>query len=443
MPRILPRLINVINKEANEPKHYPFRLRPRPKSLHKPVPSRPSFVPADHLRSILLESENPVTISNKYVQHKSLPPRPILPTRAAVRKDEYDQPRAMSDEERSWWSSPYLRMLASPIRQCIATGRYLPTDFLIRLGPMRLPLPPGSDPSAMPKTTLIPDGLQHVKFTSRKARRAVYVMCLREALPYMINQKKDKRAAHFMTTHPRLAEHAGHLLRLRVLQDLEVHGDQLGYALHATKKDAKYQPTVRRMTRQERATFQETGLIPFENAIAVIVAPPPANDPMAGTPPQPDMSALPPPPGSERPSPLPELPLTTFHATSPTTNTPCKPSLPDILPAAKVPLYNGESMFPNLGQRAALHAHLTRILGIESQRRKLYGKVHLFPVAEDNLDSLNGNDESDAFLLCSGDATAKYGDVTAVAISLWRVRMFEGGGWDQKPDWVLNPGQGI
>jgi len=112
MPRILPRLLDKIARQGQVKKEKvdAFDVRafryPR-KSIHKPVPPRPSFHPSDHPQSILLAPANPVTNSQDYVQHKSFPPRLRVSKRVRVRPNEYDRPREMSDEERSWWASPY------------------------------------------------------------------------------------------------------------------------------------------------------------------------------------------------------------------------------------------------------------------------------------------------------------------------------------------------
>lgn len=108
MPRILARLIER-TAHKQDPLTTVYRLRPKRKSLLKPVPSRPSFNPADYARSILLSSPetNPITHSNLYQQHKSLPPRFRTPRRVKREAVEYDPPREMSDNEHQWWSSPY------------------------------------------------------------------------------------------------------------------------------------------------------------------------------------------------------------------------------------------------------------------------------------------------------------------------------------------------
>ena len=107
MPRILPRLVKKI--AASPPRPFEsFKLpNTRKVSLRKPVPSTPSFHPAEYQQSILLSPNNPVSSSSQYVQHKSLPPRIRVGKRVKSREQGDDPPREMTEEERRWWSSPY------------------------------------------------------------------------------------------------------------------------------------------------------------------------------------------------------------------------------------------------------------------------------------------------------------------------------------------------
>lgn len=110
MPRILPRLIDKILQQAHHQKNFPYyKPARRPKSLHRPLPPRPSFHPAHHQQSILLDtgSDNPITSSRSYLYHKTLPPRVFIPQNANTRQGETDSPRSMTAEELRWWTNPY------------------------------------------------------------------------------------------------------------------------------------------------------------------------------------------------------------------------------------------------------------------------------------------------------------------------------------------------
>lgn len=319
-------------------------------------------------------------------------------------------------------------MLASPLRQCILTSRFLPNgafpslhrgpllisaDFLIRLATQRLPKSHRPSDWKRPSAplTLLPDGLQHTKFTARRSGKAHYIPCTRRALALLADPSVKRRAANHVPVHPFLADHIAHLLRLRVLQELEILAD----TLQATKR-APSTPLLRRLTRAELDTIRTTQCIPHPGALAVLIVPPLQKDPATGLRPAPNMSPAPPPPDSAPPpkNPL-TLPACRLYPTRPS-------QWPDdagdgIVPEERIPLYNGVVMFPERGQRAALEALLRRLLQLERDARK----------AET---AQPGGKTSHAFLLCSDDESVLRGDTTGVAVALWRLRMFDDTGED-------------
>jgi hypothetical protein len=145
MPRLLPRLLkNIINQPLTLHERASFK-RSRRKTLCRRLPAPPTFSSAGRRKSILLVDNNPILYASRYQRHKSLPPRVWLP-KNAEKPGRYDKPRSMTEQERSWWASPYcmhisrshfyeltnlhaclVRMLSSPLRSCSVTLRYLPT----------------------------------------------------------------------------------------------------------------------------------------------------------------------------------------------------------------------------------------------------------------------------------------------------------------------------
>ncbi|KAF9008906.1 hypothetical protein BDQ17DRAFT_1539302 [Cyathus striatus] len=320
MPRLLPRILHKIAQEKDHPKYFPFKNPQSPVSRYKPLPPRPSFQPADYPTSILFSpAPNPVTNPREYVIRKSLPPVKCL---------HHDTPREMTDDERAWWSSPYLRMLASPMRHCFVTQRHLPA---VRLGAVRVP------GTSRPQTTLIPDGLQHTKFAARQSPSAVHVSCHRKVILQLLNRGGIQRIAPNAQLYPNLPDYIADMLHL--------------------------------------VTIPKTARVPFTS---------PINKARMG--------------GHQR--------QWNNDGTLPP---------PDKLPNSRVPLYNGATMFPNPEQRAYLYC---------SSVEHLPGKL--------------GN-ASHTFLLSSDQEIVKFGDITAAAVALWRVRMYEGGGWDQENTWALDP----
>ncbi|KAG5643776.1 hypothetical protein DXG03_009655 [Asterophora parasitica] len=318
------------------------------------------------------------------------------------------------------------------------TLSHLPVDFLIRLAPMRLPasLPHPSRAQKGNKSTFIPDGLQHSQFTVRRSDKATYILCSRSAVPVVADP--SNRGSRGVSVHPLLADHIAHLLRLRVLQELELLADTLdSRTKHKLASPARI---IRRLTRSEWDDLRTTGTIPYPNALAVMVVPPLQKDPITKLRPQPWMSAAPLPP-DPTPSPSKNVTTTPMHnekeekKLSLCTLHPVAPVAWDselgggVVPEAHVPLYNGVALFPKKPQRAALHALLTRLLGIERASRH----SRLSQTVEGGAGV--GGRASHAFVLCGDKETVLRGDVAAVAIALWRVRMFEDEGDDVAALW--------
>jgi hypothetical protein len=249
--------------------------------------------------------------------------------------------------------------------------------------------------------------------------------------------------------HSLLASHVGHLLRVRVLQELELLADRL----QTRPQGSEDSTLIRRLTRAEWKSFKSTGIIPYENAVAVLVVPPLNRDPLTKKRPEPYVDAdpikqdvatyTPLPTGQskasvdielDQPTPArPSPPLSTLHPVA-------EPSdhndLPDYLPPSKVPLYNGLSLFPSRSQRAALHARLNRLLLVERRARyREHGRPERSeaPRTAELEDKWARGDQkaSHAYLLCSDEKTSRRADMAAAAIALWRVRMWEGAGWEE------------
>ncbi|KAF5369749.1 hypothetical protein D9758_001197 [Tetrapyrgos nigripes] len=447
MPRILPRLLSRLSQSQSPQKFDSSSLKTvkRPaKSLRKPVPLPQSLNPADHSQSILLTPKNQITSSRDYVQHKSLPPRVHVGKRAEAAAGSYDKSRSMSKEELKWWSSPYLRMLSSPIRRCMVTDQYLPSDFLIRLGAFKIPssIPRFLTPNRPPEAVLVPDGLEHSRFRVRETGKAGYVLCWKNAIP-LLRQKGQpyiyflsdqvltiilfltgsfRRIAHNSRIPSSVEQQVKHLLCLRVLQELQLVIDRLRFRA----KQMAGHTVVRRLTRSEWQKFNTEGVLDVPNALAVIVVPPLNRNTGTKNRPEPSMSAFPPESSLEVERKRPDLPVSVLHSQSSPHPSLDSKEVTDLA-THQVPLYHGASMFPDPGQRAALHKLLCRILSLERvarYKKKLY--------------SASGDSASHAFVLMSDKHTTKSADVAAVCIALWRLRMFEGLGWENNPGWITH-----
>jgi hypothetical protein len=259
------------------------------------------------------------------------------------------------------------------------------------------------------------------------------MLCNREAVSHLIERGTYRRIAHYLSVHSLLVDQIAHLLRVRVLQELELLGDKMESLIG--RRGAVFDSRViRRLNRREWKSLRETGVIPYPNAIAILVIPPLNKDPITKRRPEGSMSASPivepklPTPSKSPP------PLSTLHPTNA-----IETANDNILPQARIPLYNGVSLFPSRAQRAALHTILTSLLDIE--RRSRHRDILSPTKNTEDGDKVNRQDRkaSHAFLLCADAETSRRADGAAVGIALWRVRMFEGGGWDASPNsngWV-------
>ena len=293
-------------------------------------------------------------------------------------------------------------------------------DLLIRLVGMSVP---SAEPSKRSResvsATLAPDGVLHPKYVSRKAGGgAAYILCWRKAIENL-QPETYKRIAGRVLLPPSLSDYIAHLLRLRVLQELELLTEQLEWAMRKRRNLGDYAPILRRLSKAEWGSISSTGTLPYGGAVAVLVAPRPNRDRVTKERPQPSMSAQPPEDEELREG-LPPVSVLMPNSTI---------SVPDetgLLPPLTIPLYNSISAFPSRSQRAALYDFLTRILAVQRFFKRLRDPKRTESLEETKEDSGKG---SHAFVLCSDKQTARKADSAAVALALWRLRMYESEGW--------------
>lgn len=236
-------------------------------------------------------------------------------------------------------------------------------------------------------------------------------------------------------------------------------------------------PILRRLTRAEWKAFRQTGVLPFPKALAILVVPPLNADPVTKARPEPSESPMPP------QEPEGQVPTRTEDESGDAKVREVKPIRPppplselypvteegkeagdegaglfigNILPRPRIPLYNGVTLFPSRPQRAALHVRLLSILGVERQAQRdaaaKYASAQRNHKRElgseqerEEGEEKEGNHQereeqrwqrgddkkrSHAFLLCADGENVLRADAIPLAIALWRVRMWEGAGWD-------------
>jgi len=442
MPRLLPRLLDALR--YSRPPSAPVNIveiRHRRKRLvtSQAPPECPSLSPKDRTQSIVLDSLDSILSLSNYHRHKASPPRLRVyksKRRIADPTTQDARPRAMNSEERVLWSSPYLRMLATPLRQCYVSKRYLPKAFLIRIRPARLP----ASSTMKGSPIIVPSNLEHPSFRPHQGGVGTYVICRKTAVEQLSERMLHKRLVQNGKIHQWISQQIGHQLRVRVLQELSV----LANHLRRRSRGAKDTPLIRRLTRAEWSQVKSSGILPIEDAVAVLVVPPLNRNPTTKARPEPTMSSAPPVGDAPIKDIHPSLPVATMLvAGSIEASDETPDALSSVLPQHKVPLYNGVSLFPSASQRAALHASLLRLLTIERQARYKEQAWKTTIVQGSNGPQSAGNEKtnetsssrrdqksSHAFLIRSNAKTLSRADTVPLAIALWRVRIWEGEGWD-------------
>ena len=289
--------------------------------------------------------------------------------------------------------------------------------------------------------SLLPDGLQHPEFQPHRTGNGHYVICNKQlsvfsSKPSPSTSSQCHVEREFMRckgvlagqgprkipSHPRLKEQVGHLLRLRILQELEI------LARRARPKVKElHTPIIRRLTRAEWKAFRKRGTIPNPGAIAVLVAPPVKKSLLKGG--EPDAS--PNPTEEIRASTIstkPAPPLSVLHPASVQDSL----EMPGLGPH-RIPLYNSISLFPSPTQRAALHQRLCAILKEDTITR--WNQTDGPEPRDKSQPSKDETKSSHAFLVYSDGSTVKRADTVPLAIALWRLRMWETGPPATLPTW--------
>ncbi|KAH8106093.1 hypothetical protein BXZ70DRAFT_904143 [Cristinia sonorae] len=408
----------TVNREAPERKPFLSRWRELP-----PVPD---WTGDGRTQSVLADALSPVIHRRRFRQYKTLPPRVSLGRRICPSRLGHDKPRIMTEQEREWHASPYLRMLSTPLRNCVLTAQPLPKDFLVRLAPVKVTDSAGSQS----KQYLIPSGLEHPRFRSRRATRGIYVVCRQDAIDRLARQPAGyKRIGRYIGLHSSLKKQVSHLLRLRVIQEVEMLADRV----RCRPKNAGGQPLLRRLTRAELKSIRDTGIIPYPSAVAVLIVPPLNKDSATGERQMPNHTSFPDPPEMCQISNKPLPPLSQLLCVSSGALEDFPADIPFKLPPPKVPLYNGIPLFPSRPQRAAFHLALNNLLAIERKARyRQEGRPEVHDTGSSSTDKWARRDQkaSHAYLLSSDAGTMLRADTVPLAIALWRVRMWEGDMWE-------------
>ncbi|KAI0335608.1 hypothetical protein GY45DRAFT_1240198 [Cubamyces sp. BRFM 1775] len=163
MPRLIPRLLRALDHARTR------------------APHEVDISPHGRTKSILLDRDALRLIyrHSRYQRHKTVAPQ-VHVSKARWKAKQMGGrvplgalPREMTQEERSFYANPYLRMLGGPLRQCFQTRWLLPRDMLIRMTPMVVP----DSTSEETKYVFLPSGLEHPAFTRHQGGHSSYLLC--------------------------------------------------------------------------------------------------------------------------------------------------------------------------------------------------------------------------------------------------------------------------
>lgn len=339
------------------------------------------------------------------------------------------------------WMDVTPRYVLSSYHADLALTESTVVDLMIRMAPAIVP-------GDIVKTTFLPSGIEHPSFRRFRGGKSRYLLCwkpileraLKTGTPLLSSHSRAMYSPTFlsgtyrrfkpehlseMTMHPLVIEQVSHALRVRVLHELQLLARQL-----RRFQGPMVPPLVRRLTRDEWNQIKTTGVVPFKNAVAVLVVPPPNRDPKTKLRPVPNYSSIP-------------IEGDHFDSTPHPLSKMCSTVQQEgwefvdeqrILPPRRIPIYNGVPLFPSRTQRAALCATLAEVLRAEGLARlrsgtgRTEGTVGRSASAEEGALRAKGDQKaSHAILICSDEHTLFRGDTVPLAIALWRIRIWEQG----------------
>ncbi|RPD67022.1 hypothetical protein L227DRAFT_11615 [Lentinus tigrinus ALCF2SS1-6] len=435
MPRLIPRLLRSLEHARSLPRKPPRRTAPQRRKKDPPItrvftrPEEVGIAPTGRRQSILLDRKAVRLIYRhaRYEREKAPAPQISVSKTQWAAKQRRGRaplgviPKEMTREERQFFANPYLRMLGSPLRKCLVSEYLLPRDLLIGMTPMLLPNERG-------KTAFLPAGISNPRDQTGGKMR--YILCWKSVVEHLKQTGIFKRwrtsSASEISMHALIVQQIGHELRMRVLLELDILEQRLRRVQQPSSP-----PLLRWLTRGEWNAIKTNGMVPFDNAIAVLVVPPLNKDLNSKNRPKPHDSSEPPEdlldPSPSRPQ---SLPLSVLYPTTAKEDF-CKVDVLDLLPPARVPIYNGVPLFPSRKQRAALRAALGRVLTAEHFAKRGLGQRSLRATEDSDQSDLSGQvvkgdqKASHAVLVCSDERTIFRGDTVPLAIALWRLRMWE------------------
>lgn len=210
--------------------------------------------------------------------------------------------------------------------------------------------------------------------------------------------------------HSLLAEQIGFQLRNRVLQELEL----LAERLKCVPQRARESVILRRLTRSEWEGLRLYGQITQPGAVAVLIVPPIQKTTL--------LQAQ---EGKDYHQKTSAHPLSELYpcATIPASSAGLQLSSPSL---HMIPIYNSVTLFPSPLLRHELYTRLQAILTMERNARWRQASTY----SQSIRDGVANEKSSHAYIIFADHDTIRRSDSTPLVVALWRLRLWEGQGWD-------------
>lgn len=365
MPRLLRRLARYLEAESSgkikfrqrQPQGQETEKRPaQPLKKRLPITYR-----RDRDRSFLLDV-NPLIEKELYEVPKER--APLLPSEQRMPRPA-DGRRAMNQVELDAAASPYMRMLCSPLRTCLFTRAILPNDMLIRFGG-------ALDPETNARY-LLPNNIEHPKYSEQAKGRSFWVSCRKEAVKHMVATGMHGMILPNLNSHSMITEQ---IEELCTSSDGNSGGDLTGGAAILLFQEEPDQPKEQGQPEASASSHPIEGA-PLSNSASRLI--------------------------TDRSSPL---------------------------PARFVPLYD-TATFLSVDIRRNIQSLLKDILRTEMRARRRIAKSDVTTPEPSTTPQPDRPKGPQAYLLRSTSKTLHRADTVPVCIALWRLRLWAGQGWSK------------
>ncbi|KIM32153.1 hypothetical protein M408DRAFT_14640 [Serendipita vermifera MAFF 305830] len=403
MPRLLRRLARYLEAESSgkikfrqrQPQGQETEKRPaQPLKKRLPITYR-----RDRDRSFLLDV-NPLIEKELYEVPKER--APLLPSEQRMPRPA-DGRRAMNQVELDAAASPYMRMLCSPLRTCLFTRAILPNDMLIRFGG-------ALDPETNARY-LLPNNIEHPKYSEQAKGRSFWVSCRKEAVKHMVATGMHGMILPNLNSHSMITEQIEELLQKRLVQELELLRDRL---LTAPRQTASLEePVIRTLTSEELEDVLTNSGGDLTGGAAILLFQEEPDQPKEQG--QPEASAS--------SHPIEGAPLSNSASRLITDRS-------SPLPARFVPLYD-TATFLSIDIRRNIQSLLKDILRTEMRARRRIAKSDVTTPEPSTTPQPDRPKGPQAYLLRSTSKTLHRADTVPVCIALWRLRLWAGQGWSK------------